>query len=201
MDIFRKSTDPLYNRNRNSEYFKLKLEIPDVTQQDAFNLIEGIETPKCSCGKDAKFVSLKLGYSKYCSEPCYDKDNGYTLEEITAKVKDGWKPSTKHFIKIKNATGLTSKELYDIVYGKGKCEHCGKESNFLLFTTGYTKFCSISCANISRNIKKKTAEETKLISEKRENTNLERYGVKSNLQLIDNTGDKNIMHKLSLIHI
>ena len=56
---------------------------------------------------------------------------------------------------------MSSKQYYDIYVredGEGICPTCGKETNFISFTDGYHKFCSISCLNKSDYMKEKSRE-------------------------------------------
>jgi len=188
-NIFRSSTLIEKNRLRNKEYFELQKKYPDITPNEAYDIIEG--PIFCSCGKKARFVSLKLGYSKYCSEECHDLENGYDLEYIFKKLRNGWKPSTPEFIKIKKIHSLTPKNLYDNLYGPGKCKYCSKETTFKNFIYGYLEFCSVNCSNHFKDYSR-TPEKNEKIQEKRKKTSLLKFGVECNLQLIDTAKEKNI---------
>lgn len=89
---------------------------------------------------------------------------------------------------------ITGKDYYDNYLKKpdeGICIVCGKPTKYINFTRGYTQTCSQECnnnplSNKGKNISKTkqtfTEEQKQQIREKRENTCLEKYGVKSNLQ-------------------
>ncbi len=75
---------------------------------------------------------------------------------------------------------INTKEYYDIYLkkgGEGIC-YCGKETNFYRLKTGYLKYCSNKCVQNSKEVKEKKIQ-----------TCLERYGVKSTNQL-ESTKDK-----------
>ena len=76
------------------------------------------------------------------------------------------------------------KEYYDNYMkkeGEGFCKICGKPTEFYILGYGYYKFCSKECQikDIKENNKKL---DWKIMSKKKEETNLERYGVKHNTQ-------------------
>lgn len=192
-NIFRDSVNQEKIKFRNKEYNNLKKTKPNISFQKAYDLLEGPEYCIC-CGRKARFVSLKLGYSKYCSEKCYDIDNGYDLPTLIDRIKKGWNPTPKNFIKIKNIHNLNTKQLYDLIYGPGKCEHCGSEPSFVNFKQGYLKYCCVSCSNHYKDYKR-TKEQNDIIQEKRKKTCLSKYGVDHNFKLLDKSGTKNIMHK------
>ena len=73
---------------------------------------------------------------------------------------------------------------YNDITEHPKCPICGKETKFISFYSGYQQFCSIKCAGQSPEI----------IS-KRENTNLNKYGVKHACQ------NESIMDKAKQIYI
>lgn len=60
---------------------------------------------------------------------------------------------------------LTPKDYYDKFNNTGKCKVCGKDTRFINYSMGYTKYCSAKCSANS--------EETK---QKRAQTNLIKYG-------------------------
>ena len=87
---------------------------------------------------------------------------------------------------------ITSQQYYDKYLRKsneGFCEVCHKPTNYIGLERGYQVYCSRQCAakekgiKISKTKQSYTEEQKIAITKKREKTNLERYGVKSNLQL------------------
>ena len=58
----------------------------------------------------------------------------------------------------------------------GVCINCGKPTKFVCISIGYSKHCSIKCANNNPDVRKKITESTK-------STLLEKYGVENISQL------------------
>lgn len=89
---------------------------------------------------------------------------------------------------------ISNKEYYDAYLKKenaGICPICGKETKFDSIFTGYRTYCSTKCLNLDPNIRAKI-----------EQTSIERYGVKCNLNLeetkqkaIRNSQSKEAIHK------
>ena len=86
--------------------------------------------------------------------------------------------------------GQTYYDTYLKKPDEGTCIVCGKPTKYINFTRGYTQTCSQECnnnplSNKGKNVSKTkqafTEEQKQQINTKRENTCLERYGVKSNL--------------------
>lgn len=91
--------------------------------------------------------------------------------------------------------GQTYYDTYLKKPNEGICIVCGKPTKYINFTRGYTKTCSQECnnsplSNKGKNVSKTkqafTEEQKQQIKTKRENTCLERYGVKSNLSIKKN---------------
>lgn len=60
---------------------------------------------------------------------------------------------------------ISSREYYDIFFGVGKCETCGKVTEWRNMNVGYLKFCSIQCSSIAKigisvNAGRKQSKET-----------------------------------------
>ena len=193
---FRNSIYPNMVRFRNTEYNELKRGTPGITKQEAFNIIESCDVWKCKrCGNDAKFVSLKLGYSRYCTTDCYDRDNNFqSFEHIIQLVHTGYELTTADFTKIRKFFNKTPEDVYIAVHGKKVCRHCSRTPSFDNYQTGYREFCSISCSNHYKDFSR-TPEKNKIAQERRIKTTLERYGVQNNLELVNKTGANNILSK------
>lgn len=91
--------------------------------------------------------------------------------KICGKETNGYVGLVSHL----HLHNISSKEYYDKYLKKDKegyCLECGKETLFKGIRHGYRDFCCCRCSTLN----KKTQE-------KRINTNLERYGVKSTIQL------------------
>lgn len=76
---------------------------------------------------------------------------------------------------LKRKHQLASKEYYDKYLkndSEGRCKICGKETALCTILTGYRQYCSTKCANLDP-----------VIREKIEQTSIEKYGVKCNLNL------------------
>lgn len=95
--------------------------------------------------------------------------------------------------------GQTYYDTYLKKPDEGTCIVCGKPTKYINFTRGYTQTCSQECNNSSLSNKGKNVSKTKQayteeqkqqINTKRENTCLERYGVKSNLLIKTNNKTK-----------
>lgn len=74
---------------------------------------------------------------------------------------------------------LSSKEYYDKYLrcaDDGVCINCGKPTKFVCISIGYSKHCSVKCANNNPDVRKKITESTK-------STLLEKYGVENISQL------------------
>lgn len=87
---------------------------------------------------------------------------------------------------------ISSQQYYDKYLRKpneGFCEVCHKPTRYIGLDRGYQVCCSRQCANkekgikISKTVHAHTKEQKLVIKKKREKTCIERYGVKSNLQL------------------
>ena len=76
---------------------------------------------------------------------------------------------------LKRKHQLVSKDYYDKYLktdSEGKCKICGKDTSFGTILTGYRPYCSTKCANLDP-----------VVREKIEQTSIEKYGVKCNLNL------------------
>lgn len=76
---------------------------------------------------------------------------------------------------LKRKHQLSSKDYYDTYLktdSECKCKICGKETTFCTILTGYRQYCSTKCSNLDPEIR-----------EKIEQTSIEKYGVKCNLNL------------------
>ena len=101
---------------------------------------------------------------------------------------------------------ITGQNYYNIYLKKeneGICPVCSKPTKYINFTRGYQVYCSRECAakekgiKISKTKQSYTEEQKIAITKKREKTNLERYGVKSNLQIRTLSNPKSISRKKS----
>ena len=175
---------------------------PTITQKDYFDkyLKTNNDGICLCCGKPTKFIKITQGYEKYCSvycEPNINKSNivvcnicgeafkstkslGQHIKNIHKdkepeieclicynKIKN-CREFTKHLKKYHNK--LTPKNYYDIYLkhndNEGICPICKKVTSFVSITKGYLVCCSPSCAAYYDK-------------DKREQTNLERYGTKN----------------------
>jgi len=174
---------------RNKEYNKIKHNVNSF--EEAYDIIESPEY--CSCGKKSHFVSLKLGYSKYCSYECLHKDNAYSIKNIKNALIDS-SFNKNYTAKALSLYKCTAKELYDKLFEEKTCIHCSNIAVFYSLTKGYSNFCSISCSNKSKDYSR-SKEQNDLIQKKRKETTKKRYGVEHNFQLLNLSGEKNILSK------
>lgn len=146
------------------------------------------------CSRPLKFINLIHGYSLNCSHQ----------DDIECKIcgrtfsKNG--PLEFH---IQKGHKVKVKDYYDQFLKKpeeGHCLYCGKETKFLNLSSGYAKTCNRYCSNMYKygvdnpaksEVVKKKAKETAMrnhggfglaspeIKKKVQQTNIERYGVKS----------------------
>lgn len=89
---------------------------------------------------------------------------------------------------LKKEHNMTMREYYDKHFkkeGEGICKECGKPTTIRRFNVGYRDFCSVQCTNKNKEVRKKmskshlnkTPEEKQIIIKKREQTNIEKFGV------------------------
>ena len=91
-------------------------------------------------------------------------------------------------IKYYHKNETTIKDYYDQYIrknGEGICSECGKATKFIRFSFGYNRFCSYKCLNNS--------PETK---QKKEQSYLNHYGVKSPVLAKDFIRKKGVKHNL-----
>lgn len=95
------------------------------------------------------------------------------------KVLNSFKALTTHI-----QFNHNKKEYYDRYMKKendGICKICGKPTEFYTIKYGYYKFCSKECQ--IKDIKKNNEKlDWKIMSKKKEETNLKKYGVRHNMQ-------------------
>ena len=184
-----KIIEELLDKTGNLLFTKLKNKYPEYTKEMIYKIYhENKITGYCPNNHPLEFISFKKGYKK--CKICEDLEGTYSKENIKQLLINKSLKAT-HLRKIKKYYNLSPKELYLTVYEKKYC-HCGKECIFINCVKGYAKTCSQKCGN---NLKRKklSNKEQKLANEKRKRTNIEKYGVEYNLQLLDNSGDKNCM--------
>lgn len=167
-----------------------------LTLQDVYNKFHNIETPKCYCGDSQLFLNMNKGYLGYCSHDCKQKELKYNITNIMSILEtDGLIFSSYDYRQIYKFLNITSEEVYLMKYpNSGKCIICSKQTSFINSKQGFLKTCSYLCGNKLER-RKLTDEEKQIAKDKRKETNLTKYGVESNLQLIDNTGSNNISHR------
>lgn len=165
------------------------------SHREIYNMYNNIDGYKCICGCDTEFISLSKGYNEYCSIKCKDINTDYTYDNIIKKLMSDGKFFAKQFIKIKEYYNLTPKDLYLIKFPNSNiCEVCNSETKFVNYNKGFSRTCSYKCG--SSLPRRKLSDEDKIIaSEKRQKTCLEKYGVTSNLCLIDNSGRNNVIFR------
>ena len=138
----------------------LRLDHDMTTQQyyDKFFKEEG--EGKCKvCGKPTNFVNAVQGYRETCGGACRNILRGQQMmhetvtmtcaecgKELSAKNEGGLIKSLNHHLqKIHN---MSIKEYYDKYKkkeGEGICPVCGQPTQFLGYTAGYSKTCSLEC--------------------------------------------------------
>lgn len=110
------------------------------------------------CGKPTKFVSLRMGYRKYCSSACeckvkYDKIEPHSIicaicgTTVAGSNKLTFSQRFAKHLKTTHKTNL--KNYYDTYLKKpeeGICRYCGNPTNFRNFYDGYYGTCSKACA-------------------------------------------------------
>jgi len=200
--IFRSSVLPECDRLRNVEYKRLKLTAPEITYQEAYDLLIEDEftevKDRCvECGSKARFVSLKLGYSVYCSEACYDLNHGYRFEELVERLKEGFVPKSKQFRKIHKLFGLDSEGLLRLTTSPVGCRGCRSSTTFISYEKKWREYCGAACSNPFKDFSR-TPDRNKLIQQKRRRTSQLKWGVDCNLLLLDSSGSANMMSKDNL---
>lgn len=155
-----------------------------------------IKTPLCVCGKFQKFINTSKGYSGYCSVECKQKIEKYNKEMIFERIRteEELTFSSYEYRKIMEYMALSSEDIYLIKYpNSDRCEVCGGKCSFVNAKVGFLKTCSYVCGNSLPRRKLNELEKNRADA-KRRRTNLERYGVEHNFQLLDNTGLNNTAH-------
>lgn len=111
------------------------------------------------CGKPCNYINITKGYTRCCSNSCanvlkakeYKETVSYTCKicNETFTMDSGWlylsKKLQQHF---REKHQLELKDYYDKFEkkeGEGICQTCGKPTQFLTFTNGYTKYCCREC--------------------------------------------------------
>lgn len=183
----------LLDKVGNLKFTKLKKDFPDVTKEEIYRTYSGV-LGVCSKNHKLNFVSFLSGY-KECSI-CYDLKNFYSIENIKEFSKTSTFTSA-HLKKIKEYHSLSIKDVYLLNNKIEYCPVCGNE-NIFNGQSGYAKTCSQKCGSLleRRNL---TLEEKEIAANKRKETCTIKYGVSSNLVLLDKTGNNNPMKKLSVI--
>lgn len=153
--------------------------------------IKKIKPPKCYCGDKLKFISLTQGYDNYCCSDCRQKKEKYNMENILKIIlNDGLNFSSYEYRQIKKHLNMSSEDVYLIKYPNSNiCCVCGKNTRYKNSQVGFSKTCSYECGN-SLPRRKLNNSEKENASIKRKQTNMEKYGVEYNLQLLDHTGEK-----------
>lgn len=106
---------------------------------------------------------------------CCNKDSGYVIDLFPR-------------YHLKPLHNLNIKEYYDRYIkkeGEGNCIECGSPTTFDGHNTGYKRFCSPKCINANKDVKNKmkskfnsrTPEYKQEIINKRESTNIKKFGV------------------------
>lgn len=129
--------------------------------QKIYNFINHISTPLCVCGKPLKFKSYKEGYLQYCSNSCKSKHQKRTKEQ---------------YIKMQKTFQHTMLEKYGVV-NPGQLSST-KEINSNRTKEFWDKRNEKSKQTFMKNYGVDNPNKCKDIIEKRQKTNLERYGNK-----------------------
>lgn len=181
-NLVNREGDLLFTKIKNSEYNK-------YTKEELYCIYHSIHEKTCKEGHPLIFKSFKKGY-KECAK-CRDLNGFYNLNNLKEYAKSNLF-TARHVKKIKEYYNINTRDIYlwnnDIEY----CPVCGKEKK-IINQTGCAKTCSLKCGNGTPR-RKLSEEEKKKAKEKRIKTCLQRYGVSSNLLLIDNKGLNNSMH-------
>ena len=143
------------NKNRNKEYNLIKHKVNSF--EEAYDILEKPEY--CKCGKKAHFVSLKLGYSKYCSYECLHKDNFYDLNNVKTMIENNTfsKLNVKKLLELYK---LSAEEMYKKLFEIKKCTYCENKAIFYSLLKGYSKYCSISCSNKDKDFSRTPEKNT-----------------------------------------
>lgn len=153
--------------------------------------------PLCVCKNVQKFINSSKGYMGYCSVECKQKTEKYNTQHIMHRIRTEAELtfSSYEYRQINKYLQLSSADIYLIKYpDSNKCEVCGNNCTFVNSKVGFLKTCSYICGN-SLPRTKLTQLEKKAANNKRRKTNLERYGVEHNFQLLDTSGKNNTAHK------
>lgn len=150
-----------------------------------------IETPICNnedCNNKAIFKSFTKGFGKYCSKECQNmgsktysnetlknmKIEDITKEYISSILDKNGKPNPN----ITRFLPLSIEELYLIYHDMKKpiCKNkdCNNLNSFKNFGEGYYNFCSVRCAQNSKDVQDKQSD-----------TLFEKYGTRDPLEIKD----------------
>lgn len=141
-----------------------------------------------TCKKPTKFISLRLGYNKYCTRTCAktDTSNFERTCPVCNKIIRGNCVNQRdiQFSRHLEAEhSMTIKDCYDQFLkkpGEGICPSCGLPTKFRNYAEGYCRYCSHACSltNIQKDLsdisvaqleeKSKQALEDKELKEKQE---------------------------------
>jgi hypothetical protein len=142
-----------------------------ISSKDYFDkFIKKEKSGLCSvCSNPTRFVNFGIGYKKYCSNSCHNRDKKaltdirdaliyeekiktetivFDCEICGYKIFNNYHGIGSH---LKHKHNLSIQEYYDKYYLENildkKCNICDRETSFRSLEVGYTKYCSISCSN------------------------------------------------------
>lgn len=168
-----------------------------LSTEEQYLEYNSLEKPICFCGKYQRFLSSLKGYLGYCSIYCKTSKEKYNLENITRIIHDeGLIFKSRELKKIREVLGLEPSDLYLMKFpdARSVCDVCSGSVKFISLREGFRRTCSTKCGN-SLPRRKLTPEEQTQANTKRVQTCFEKYGVSTNLQLIDTSGENNPSHR------
>lgn len=144
----------------------------DLTSKDYYDRYYKTENEGiCQCGKPTNYYKLSFGYNKYCNECNSNRCYKRIICKLCNTELGGSGGGLGQHLKYKHK--MTSQDYYDNYVKEnesdGKCKICSKFTKFLGINRGYNIYCSDKCSSNDPELK-----------ERREQTNLERYGYKHN---------------------
>jgi hypothetical protein len=142
--------------------------------------IDGENKNKCECGKDTEFVGLFFGYRRYCSRECVNKSKDRAERILKGRIANGTHELA--YVKQKETNNNKTPEE-KAIYKKNLLEgirNAHKNDPDIWKRVYATKLEKYGKEEIGKQIsrkRKKTNEAEQIITEKRKNTCLEKYGV------------------------